>query len=577
MKPVDWAILVLSVVGIVIYGVWKGRGSKDLEGYLMADRSLPWYAVALSVMATQASAITFLSAPGQTFVDGMRYVQTYLGLPIAMVILSMTAIPLYHRLRVFTAYEFLESRFDLKTRSLAAGLFLIQRGVAAGLTIFAPALILSAILGWSLTLTNIGVGTVVIIYTALGGSRAVSWTQFYQMLVITFGMIAAFFMVLYLLPKDVSLLDATHVAGAMGRLNVIDLNFDLTSRYNIWSGFIGGCFLALSYFGTDQSQVQRYITARSVGQSRRGLLFNGLMKIPMQFFMFFLGAMVFVFYLYNPPPIFFNEGQVENTRAVAGSELTALESQYEEAFEVRRKEVDGLLAAMTRGDTAAETVARGRVAGADEEMSRIRSEAVGVMQRHDPGMDPSDTNYVFLAFIVGYLPTGLVGLLIAAILFASMSSTSSELNALTSTTVIDIYKRLLKKEASDRHYLWVSKILTVLWGIWAITTAQFASRLGSLIEAVNILGSLFYGTILGIFLLAFYFRKTPGTAVFLGAIFAETAVLILFQFAEIAWLWWNVIGCGLCVGMALLLGLFWRSKKGDSDTPSEEPTADPTA
>ena len=555
MKTFDWIILASSVVAIVVYGVWKGRGSKNLEGYLMAGRSLPWYAVALSVMATQASAITFLSAPGQTFVDGMRYVQVYLGLPIAMIILSVTALPIYHRLRVFTAYEFLEKRFDLKTRALAAFLFLIQRGLACGLTIFAPALILSAILGWNLTYTNFLVGAVVIVYTALGGSKAVSWTQFYQMLVIAFGMIAAFLTVLWLLPDNVSLLDATRLAGSMGRLNVIDFDFDITNRYNIWSGVIGGCFLALSYFGTDQSQVQRYITARSLGQSRRGLLFNGLMKIPMQFFIFFLGAMVFVFYQFNQPPIFFNQGPVAATLASeGGEELRDLESRYSAAFEAKQGPIEDLLEAMTSG--ASQTEARDALSRADDEMTQIRSEAVSLLESHDPGMDPSDTNYVFLTFVVERLPTGLVGLLIASILFASMSSTSSELNALTATTVIDIYKRLIRKEASDRHYLVVSKILTVIWGLWAIAFAQYASRLGSLIEAVNILGSIFYGTILGIFLIAFYAKRISGTATFAAAVVAETVIIILFQFADIAWLWWNVIGCGLCVGLAFMIQPF---------------------
>ncbi len=565
MRTLDWLVLVLSVVGIVVYGVWKGRATRSMEGYLLAGRSLPWYAVALSIMATQASAITFLSAPGQTFVDGMRYIQTYLGLPIAMVVISVTILPVYHRLKVFTAYEFLESRFDLKTRALAAFLFLIQRGLAAGLTIFAPALILSAILGWNLTYTNLIVGVLVIVYTTLGGSRAVSWTQFQQMLVITVGMIAAFFTVLHLLPDSVSLLDATRVAGSMGRLNVIDFDFDITNRYNIWTGLIGGCFLALSYFGTDQSQVQRYLGARSLGESRKGLLFNGLMKIPMQFFIFFLGAMVFVFYQYTPPPIFFNQQPLEAARSGAeGDRLLALEGSYVGASEAKRIEIDSLLAAIDAGDAGAETLARERVTAADGEMSRIRSEAIEVLQANDPDMDPSDTNYVFLVFVVDYLPVGLVGLLIAAILCASMSSTSSELNALTSTTVIDIYKRMIKPEASERHYLMVSKILTVMWGAWAITFAQYASRLASLIEAVNILGSLFYGTILGIFVLAFYGKRVSGTAMFVGAIGAEIVVLSLFSFSDIAWLWWNVIGCALCMGFALLLSPILRSLGGET-------------
>ncbi len=556
MSPIDWWVLGLAVVGIVVYGLWKGRDSGTTEGYLLAGRSLPWYAVALSIMATQASAVTFLSAPGQTYVDGMRYVQVYLGLPIAMVILSVVVLPIYNRLKVYTAYEFLENRFDLKTRTLAAMLFLLQRGLAAGLTIFAPAIVLSALLGWSLTFTNLLVGVAVIIYTTIGGSKAVSWTQFHQMIVITLGMLAAFFMVLKLLPEGVGLAEATRVAGSMGRLNAIDWNFDITNRYNIWSGVIGGCFLQMSYFGTDQSQVQRYLAGRSLGQSRRGMLFNGLMKIPMQFFIFFLGAMVFVFYQFEQPPVFFNQVVLEEARESSiGEELKLHEAEFAAAFVVKKTEVESLVGAL---GTDGEEAARQRVEVADARLSEIRTDAIGVMQEADPSLDPQDTNFIFLSFVIGYLPAGLVGLLIAAILFASMSSTSSELNALATTSVVDVYQRWVKPDASDLHYLWVSKVATALWGLWAIAFAQYASRLGSLIEAVNILGSLFYGTILGIFLLAFWVKRVSGTATFIAAVITEICVLLLAYFPpiEVAWLWWNVIGCLLCMGLAVLIQPF---------------------
>ena len=432
----------------------------------------------------------------------------YLGLPIAMVILSITAVPIFHRLKVFTAYEYLEGRFDLKTRSIAALLFLTQRGLAAGLTIYAPALVLSLILGWNLTYTNVAVGVMVIIYTTLGGTKAVSWTQFHQMLVITFGMAAAFVTAIVLLPEGVGMFDAATIAGTMGRLNAIELDFDPTSRYNIWSGLIGGLFLMLSYFGTDQSQVQRYLTGSSVAQSRIALLFNGLVKVPMQFLILFLGAMVFAFYQFVAPPIFFNPEEIAAIEESAYAEdFSRLESEYAAAHELKLTEVGDFLEARESGDPERVEAARASLLAADEEMTAVRGEAIDLMVANDPDTDPSDTNYVFLTFVVTYLPAGLVGLLIAAILFASMSSTSSELNALASTTVVDVYKRLFRKDASERHYVLVSKLATVFWGLYAIWFAEFASRLGTLVEAVNILGSLFYGTILGIFLMAFYSKR----------------------------------------------------------------------
>ena len=557
MRTLDWIILITSLLFIVSYGVYKGRGSKNIEGYLLADRKMRWLPVLLSIMATQASAITFLSAPGQAYVDGMRFVQFYLGLPIAMIILSITAVPLYHKLKVYTAYEYLENRFDVKTRSLAALLFLTQRGLAAGLTIFAPSLILSILLGWNLFLTNLIIGTLVIIYTTSGGTKAVSWTHFQQMLIITLGMLTAFFVMLYLLPKDVSLLEAVQVAGKMGKINIIDLKFDLGNRYTIWSGILGGLFLQLSYFGTDQSQVQRYLTARSIGQSRLALLFNGIVKIPMQFSILFLGAILFVFYQFQTPPLFFNSVEVQKIQSSPlAPEFHNVEEKYEEVSQQKRAEVRNLITAFRSGEEDRIEQANQQLQNIKSQADAIRDQGIQIMKKNDPGMDTRDTNYIFLSFVVKYLPVGVIGLVLAVIFAASMSSTASELNALASTTVVDIYKRLIKKDKDDRHYLKVSRIATFFWGIYAILLAQTASRLGSLIEAVNIVGSLFYGTILGIFLVGFYMKFIRGTATFYAAIIAELIVLFCFFFTGITFLWYNVIGCLAVILIALVLNQF---------------------
>jgi SSS family solute:Na+ symporter len=557
MRTLDWIILITSLLFIVSYGVYKGRGSKNIEGYLLADRKMRWLPVLLSIMATQASAITFLSAPGQAYVDGMRFVQFYLGLPIAMIILSITAVPLYHKLKVYTAYEYLENRFDVKTRSLAALLFLTQRGLAAGLTIFAPSLILSILLGWNLFLTNLIIGTLVIIYTTSGGTKAVSWTHFQQMFIITLGMLTAFFVMLYLLPKDVSLLEAVQVAGKMGKINIIDLKFDLGNRYTIWSGILGGLFLQLSYFGTDQSQVQRYLTARSIGQSRLALLFNGIVKIPMQFSILFLGAILFVFYQFQTPPLFFNSVEVQKIKSSQlAPEFHNVEEKYEEVSQQKRAEVRNLITAFRSGEEDRIERANQQLQNIKSQADAIRDQGIQIMKKNNPDMDTRDTNYIFLSFVVKYLPVGVIGLVLAVIFAASMSSTASELNALASTTVVDIYKRLIKKDKDDRHYLKVSRMATFFWGIYAILLAQTASRLGSLIEAVNIVGSLFYGTILGIFLVGFYMKFIRGTATFYAAIIAELIVLFCFFFTGITFLWYNVIGCLAVILIALVLNQF---------------------
>ncbi len=559
MSPLDWAVLASWLAFIVAYGVWRGGRSRDIQGYLLAGKEMRWGTVALSIMATQASAITFLSTPGQAYADGMRFVQFYFGLPLAMIVIAAVAVPLFHRLKVYTAYEFLESRFDLKTRTLTALLFLVQRGLAAGLTIYAPSLILSVILGWDIRLTIAIIGTAVVVYTTSGGTRAVSRTHVLQAGIILAGMVATFVVLLRSLPGDVSFLDAVRVAGKAGKLNAIDLSFNLHDRYTLWSGLIGGMFLALSYFGTDQSQVQRYLSGRSVTASRLGLLFNGLAKVPMQFGILLLGALVFAFYQFTAPPIFFNPAETARVRASAEApRFAALEATYRDAVAARADGARELLHAMRSGDGPAVAAAQRRYGEAGVRSEAVRGDAVQVIAAVNPGANRSDTNYVFLSFVVGHLPAGLIGLVLAAVFAASMNSTSAELNALASTTVVDVYRRLIRPGAAERHYVTVSRAATAAWGAFAIAFAEYAGRLGSLVEAVNILGSLFYGTILGVFLVAFFLRRIGGTAVFLGAILGETAVLACFAFTAVSYLWYNVVGCAVVVASALLLARLRR-------------------
>ena len=559
MRTLDWVVLVATLLSIILYGMWKGRGTRDVQGYLLADRRMKWYVIALSIMATQASAITFTSTPGLAYVDGMRFVQFYFGLPLAMVILSITAVPIFHKLGVYTAYEYLEQRFDLKTRTLASIIFLIQRGLAVGITIYAPSIVLSVMLGWDMRITTAVIGGAIIAYTASGGVKSVSWTHFQQMLIIMSGMVIALFVIVFSLPEEVSFLDALHIAGGMGRLNAVDFTFDLNDRYNFWSGLIGGLFVALAYFGTDQSQVQRYLTGQSVAQSRIGLLFNGMAKVPMQFIILFIGVMVFVFFQFERPPIFFNPTGLEQIRGSQYADRFAeVERNYEIALREQEEWVQEYLSARESGD-------KERIEGALRDLQEskqyaesFRAEALGLIGQN--GQDPNDTNYIFLSFVINYLPMGLVGLIFACIFAASMSSTSGELSALATCSVVDIYKRHFRREGDDGHYLFVSRTSMVLWGIYAIAFAQYATQLGSLIEAVNILGSLFYGTLLGIFLLAFYVKRVGGSAVFWSAFVGEAVVLSCFAFTDIAWLWYNVIGCGVVVGVALLLNPFLALK-----------------
>jgi len=562
MSNLDWIVLCGFTGFVVLYGTWKSRNARNVDTYIRAGRTSKWWLVALSIMATQASAITFLSTPGQAYVDGMRFVQFYLGLPIAMIILSITAVPIYHKLNVYTAYEYLEKRFDLKNRMLGSALFLTQRGLAAGFTIYAPSLILSVILGWEMNFTIIVMGTMVIIYTTVGGTVAVNKTHFLQMIIITVGMFAAFYVLMSLLPKEVSFIDAAYVAGKMGKLNAIDFTFDLSNRYTFWSGIIGGTFLMLSYFGTDQSQVQRYLAGSSIKESRLALLTNGLVKVPMQFIILFIGAMVFVFFQFVTPPLFFNPVEEAKVKSSSyGDEYKLIEKEYTEIQDKKQTELKALISSIDRGDEEKSKAQTEIVIEQQKKADELKSRAVEVIKKSDPNADSNDTNYIFLTFIINFLPIGFVGLLIAAILSASMSSTSAELNALASTTVIDFYKRLIKKDAADHQYVKVSKIATVFWGIYAIVFALFAKELGSLIEAVNILGSLVYGTILGIFLTAFYLKKVTGTPTFLAAVIAELLVLYCFLFTEIPFLWYNVIGCLVVVVIAFLISKIFKGSE----------------
>ena len=561
MSRLDWCILGGALAFVVLFGLWKGRGRKDAEGYILSSRDMRWYTICLSIMATQASAITFLSVPGQSYVDGLRFIQFYLGLPLAMVVLSVTVVPIFHRLKVYTAYEYLEGRFDGKTRTLAALLFLIQRGLAVGLTIFAPAMVLSVLLGWNIHLNIAIIGVLVMIYTVTGGTKAVSWAQSYQMLIITVGMVVAGVMVVRQLPAQVSLGDALHVAGALGKLKAIDTSFDVTNRYNLWSGLIGGFFLMLSYFGTDQSQVQRYLAGSSITQSRMGLLANGLLKVPMQFLILLLGSLVFVFYQFVTPPVFFNPLPVQRVKAGPDAAVyQRIERDFEAASWDKTASVQVFIAARHSGNAAREAAARDSMRAAQARTQELRNQAITVVRRADPSSGGNDTNYIFLSYVLHSLPIGLIGLVLAAVFSASMSSMSAEINALGATTLVDLWRRLGRKQ-SERQEVWVSRISTFAWGCFAIGFAEYASRLGSLIEAVNILGSLFYGTILGIFLVAFYVKRVQGGAAFYAALIAEICVLLCFAFTRISFLWYNVVGCGLVVGLSYLSTILLPSRR----------------
>ncbi|MBV6485157.1 MAG: hypothetical protein KFKLKKLM_01710 [Flavobacteriales bacterium] len=571
MSSIDWIVLLGTLLFIVIYGAWKTRGSQNLESYLKGDNEDKWWGIGISIMATQASAITFLSTPGQAYTDGMRFVQFYFGLPIAMIILSVTFVPIFYKLKVFTAYQFLEERFDLKTRSLTSILFLIQRGLAAGITIYAPAIILSSLLGWNLTITNIFIGLLVIVYTVSGGTKAVTQTQKQQMAVMMGGMLLAGVMVISMLPKDIGFGDALHVAGKMGKLNVVNFDFDLNDRYNFWSGITAALFLFMSYFGTDQSQVQRYLSGKSVTESRLGLMMNGLLKVPMQFIILFIGVMVFVFYQFVQPPIFFNKVEKQKTeQSVYAAEFKTIENQYTAIFNEKKQEIKKLVNAVNAENDAAVLEAKSSVLALQDETNRLRDEAKKVIKKASPTAETNDKDYIFMTYVMDFLPIGMVGLLFAVMFSAAMSSTSSELNALASTTTIDLYQRSINKNATDTHYLKSSKWFTLVWGVLAIVFATYASLFENLIQAVNLLGSLFYGTILGIFIVAFYVKFIKGNAVFYGAILAELCVVYIHYlnenaiappFLTMGFLWYNIVGCGLVVLFGLLLQLGLGKRK----------------
>lgn len=568
MHILDWTVLLLTLLGISAYGIWKTRDVRSAQSYMLGDRDLKWWTIGLSIMATQASAITFLSTPGQAYEDGMSFIQFYFGLPLAMVILSIFVIPNYYRLKVYTAYEFLESRFGVHTRALTAILFLIQRGLGAGMTILAPSIVLSQIMGWPMNSTIFFMGAIVIAYTVSGGTKAVSVTQTQQMIVILLGLVLASVLIVFNLPKEMSLGEGIQVAGKMGKLNLLDFKFDLSNRYNFWSGMLGGVFLFLSYFGTDQSQVSRYLSGRSLTESRLGLMFNGVLKLPMQFAILFVGVLVFVFYQFNPAPAHFNQSNVSNLEGtVYESAYKARESKLEEVFKARTDALHAMIEAGRVGDKAGEEAARQKALSLQAEDKQVRAEIRELIKSNDAEANVKDTDYVFISYVLRYMPVGVIGLLLAMIFSAAWSSSSSELNALSTTTSVDIYKRLFVKEASDKHYLHASRWFTVLWGAVALGFAVLAQEFENLIQAVNILGSLFYGVILGIFLTAFFLKRVGGRAVFLSALVSEVLVVGVFILSEyeipiqllgwslqikVAYLWLNLIGCVLVMGISTM-------------------------
>jgi SSS family transporter len=567
MRTLDWIVLLTSLSSIIAYGLYRSRGSNTVDRYLLAGKSMPWYAMALSIMATQASAITFISTTGQSYVDGMRFVQFYFGLPIAMVVICATAVPIFHHAKVYTAYEYLEKRFDGKTRALASLIFLCQRGLSAGLTIYAPAIVLSAILGWPERATTLLMGATVVTYTVAGGIKAVTWSDVQQMCIIFLGLLVALVTVFVLLPSSVSLRDAVYLAGAAGRLNAVTTNFDWNDRYNLWSGLLGGTFLFLSYFGCDQSQVQRYLTGRSITESRLSLLFNAVAKIPMQFFILFIGAMVFVFYLFVPPPVLFQHAELAHIQSTAT--YPALEQDYAHAFDDRRAAAFGLAAAHRAGDQTAEARQVAAYRAAQRRIDVAHTEAERLVGTAGGPKDFSDTNYIFLSFVTKYLPVGIVGLVIAVIFAATMSASSGEINSLATVLVVDLYKRHVRPNQNDHHYLNASRWATLFWGAYAVAFAGFGNRLGPLIVAVNVVGSLFYGSLLGCFVLAFGFRRVGGTATFSGMLAGEAAILAAFKFTNISWLWYNAIGC--LVVLAVALTITYLSPARASATPARPP------
>jgi SSS family transporter len=548
MRGADWAVFVAALTYVVLYGVWRARGSKNVRTFVLANRQVPWYAVGLSIMATQASAVTFISTTGQAYVDGMRFVQFYFGLPIAMFILAYTAVPLFRAANVYTAYEYLERRFDARVRGLISGIFLLSRGLALGVTLYAPAVVLTVILGWPDWMTTLLMGGIAVGYTASGGSKAIAWSDLQQMVVMTLGLAAAFASAVLLLPDNVSFGGALELASVAGRLNVVTTTFDWNDRYNLWSGLIGGTFLALAYFGTDQSQVQRYLSGESVRDSRRGLLLNAAAKIPMQLFILFIGVLVFVFYVFTQPPLIFQ--RVDQARLEApdlASRFGPLKQRYDDAFNARRTAANRLVG--ESGDNASDAEVFG---SANRALEEVRRDAAA-LARTSGGTGASDTNYIFLTFVTQHLPAGVVGLVLAVVFGATMTAVSAEMSALAAVSVLDIYKRHVRSDASDHHYLTASRLATAFWGVYGIICAQFIKGIGSLVEAVNVLGSLFYGGMLGVFVLAFFFSRVNARGAFYGVLAGELVIFACWKYTGLAFLWFNVVGCVVVVLTGLVV------------------------
>ena len=551
MNLLDYLVLFSTMLGIAAYGIWRTRGRRDLHRYLKGDGNTRWFVIGLSVMATQASAITFLSTPGQGYESGLGFVQNYFGAPFALIIISIVFLPIYRRLNVYTAYEYLGKRFDGKTRLLGAGLFLLQRGLGAGITIYAPAIVLSTVMGWRLDLTIVLSGLVAIAYTVWGGSAAVNVTPKYQIGVIFIGMIAAFVVLLMKLPTDLRFTDSLALAGGFQKLNGVDYSLNVRSRYTFWSGLLGGMFLALSYFGTDQSQVQRYLTGASLRESRLGLMFNAVLKIPMQFFILLLGVLLFVFYQFQPPPVYFNDAAWNaELHGKSGASLRAIDQEFAAAHTARKDLIQKWVDARHSHNPTAEAHARDEAIAADARVQSIRQQARKALHDANPGASANDSDYMFISFIINFLPHGLIGLLVAVFFAAALSSKAAELNALGATTTIDIYRHLLNRQASDAHFVAASRLFTVFWGVVALGVALFANLVENLIQATNILGSIFYGVVLGLFLTAFFFKRVGGTAVFWGALAAQLLVFVLYFTLNISYLWYNVIGCAALIAFA---------------------------
>ena len=559
MSVIDWLVLVVTLVLVVIYGVYKGKTTKDIDGYYRSNKQLPWFMVLLSVMGTQASAVTFLSGPGQAYTDGMRFLQYYFGLPLAMIVLCITFVPIFHKLNIYTAYEFLEKRFDRKTRTFIAFLFLLSRALATGISVYAPAIILSSVLGWNIYVTNVIMGGIVILYSISGGARAVAYTQQLQLGIIFAGLILAAILVVNMMPAGVGLTEAVSLGKEMGKMNVIttgitDKGFDWNDRFNIFSGVIGGFFLALSYFGTDQSQVGRYLTASSIKESRIGLIMNGIVKIPMQYFILLIGVLVFVYYMFNASPVFFNQLAVDKLKATAyKTEVEKIEADHAVLTEKKK-------ALQTQWGNGSEQELKNELKSISEQEQANRKKMSALVKSSGIAIEPSDTNYIFIRFVTDHLPKGLVGLLIAVIFLAAWGSIAATLNSLSSSTLIDFHKIHINKNLSAKEEFSLSKLYTLFWGMFCIIFAQFATNLGSLIEAVNILGSWFYGVMLGVFLVAFYLKRIGGNAVFYAAIAGEALVLLMYGFTSIGWLWLNAIGALAVPLFAILLQLFFKKE-----------------